>query len=266
MPDIGLYLLTGVLAGLASGLLGIGGGIIIVPVLYFIFSAQIVGQNQFSEYVMHMALATSLATIIITSLSSAYAHHKNQVVLWPIVFQLSPGILIGAWVGGIIASHLETAPLKYAFGFFELFVGLHLFLNHQPKQHSSSINTIKSALGGGIIGTVSSIVGIGGGTLTVPFLNWHRINIKNAVATSAACGFPIAIAGTASYIYQGWEIPGLPSPSLGFVNLTAFAFIIITSFLMAPVGARLAHRIPENMLRKVFAVFLLLISLKMILG
>jgi hypothetical protein len=269
MLDIGLYLLTGVFAGLASGLLGVGGGIIIVPVLYFIFVAQAIdpaiGQGQPTEYVMHMALATSLATIIITSVSSAYAHHKKQAVLWPIVFQLSPGILIGAWAGGVIASHLETAPLKYAFGFFELFIALHLFLNHQTKQHSSNINTIKSVLGGSVIGTVSSIIGIGGGTLTVPFLNWHRINIKNAVATSAACGFPIAVAGTASYIYHGWKISGLPPLSLGFVNLTAFAFIIITSFLMAPLGARLAHHLPEDILRKVFAVFLLLISLKMIL-
>lgn len=261
MLDISLYLLTGVFAGLASGLLGVGGGIIIVPVLYFIF----ISQAQTSEYIMHMALATSLATIIVTSISSTYAHHKKQAVLWRIFLQLSPGILIGAWLGGVVASHLETAPLKYAFGFFELLVALHLFLNHQPKQHSTSINTIKSALGGGIIGTISSIVGIGGGTLTVPFLHWHKINIKNAVATSAACGFPIAIAGTASYIYHGWNIPDLPEASLGFVNLTAFTFIIITSFLMAPVGAKLAHRLPEDTLRKVFAAFLLLISLKMIL-
>lgn len=264
MFDIGLYLLTGIFAGLASGLLGIGGGIIIVPVLYFIFVSQAIDQGQPAEYVMHMALATSLATIVITSISSAYAHHKKKAVLWRIAYRLTPGILVGAWLGGIVASHLETTPLRYAFGFFELLVALHLLLNHQLKQHSTSINTIKSVLGGGIIGAVSAIVGIGGGTLTVPFLHWHKVSIKNAVATSAACGFPIAIAGTASYIYHGWQLPGLPEFSLGFVNLTAFIFIIITSFSMAPVGAKLAHHLPEDILRKVFAIFLLLISLKMI--
>jgi uncharacterized membrane protein YfcA len=139
-----------------------------------------------------------------------------------------------------------------------------LLWNKQSPIHSVSLNKIKSAAGGFVIGTISAIVGIGGGTLTVPFLHWHNISIRNAVATSAACGFPIALFGAASYIYAGWSVNNLPEKTFGYVHLPAFTFIIITSFLFAPVGAKLAHRLPEKTLKKGFAVFLLLIGLKMI--
>lgn len=260
MIDPILYLATGILAGLASGLLGVGGGLIIVPVLYYIFSAQ----NLPSEHIMHMALATSLATIIVTSISSTYAHHKKQAVLWAIFLLLAPGICIGAWFGGIAASEIETGILKSGFGIFELFVGLYLLWNRQSQQHSLSLSKIKSATGGFIIGTISAIVGIGGGTLTVPFLNWHNISMRNAVATSAACGLPIAIFGAASYIFSGWSVNNLPEQTLGYVHLPAFIFIIITSFLFAPVGAKLAHYMPEHILKKGFAIFLILIASKLI--
>jgi uncharacterized membrane protein YfcA len=255
-----LYLTTGIFAGLASGLLGVGGGLIIVPVLFFIFSTQ----NLPAEHIMHMALATSLATIIITSISSARAHHKKQAVLWPIFLLLAPGICVGAWLGGIAASEIETSILKPGFGIFEIFVALYLLWNHQGQHHAVSLDKIKSAAGGFIIGGISAIVGIGGGTLTVPFLNWHNIPMRNAVATSAACGLPIAIFGAASYIYTGWSINNLPGHTLGYVHLPAFALIIVTSFLFAPVGAKLAHRLSENTLKKWFAIFLMLIGLKMI--
>lgn len=262
MPgDIALYLLTGSFAGFFAGLLGVGGGLIIVPILYFIFASQGIE----ASHLMHMALATSLATIIVTSISSAYAHHKKQAVLWPVVFLLSPGILFGAWSGGIFAANLDTGILKPVFGIFELLVALHLLSNIQSKEHELSIEPVKATAGGFIIGNVSAIVGIGGGTLTVPFLHWHRINIRSAIATSAACGFPIALAGAASYIYAGWAVEGLPQHSLGYVNLTAFASIILTSFLFAPLGAKAAHIMPERKLKIGFAILLLLISLKMLL-
>jgi uncharacterized membrane protein YfcA len=260
MPDSLLYLATGVFAGLASGLLGVGGGLIIVPVLYAIFSAQ----HLPGEHVMHMALATSLATIIVTSISSTYAHHKKQAVIWPVFFLLAPAIGIGAWLGGLSASGIKTELLKPAFGIFELFVALHLLWNRQSPRHQRALSKLKSALGGFVIGMVSAIVGIGGGTLTVPFLHWHNVAIRNAVATSAACGFPIAVMGAASYIYAGWPLANLPEHTLGYVHLPAFSFIIITSFIFAPVGAKLAHRLPEKNLKQGFAVFLLLIAFKMI--
>ena len=262
MTEIALYLLTGAAAGLSAGLLGIGGGLIIVPILYFVFSQQTVP----SEHVMHMALATSLATIIVTSVSSARAHHKRGAVLWPIVFSLSPGIVIGAWFGAMLASALASAVLRPVFGVFELLVAIHLLVNVTPATRSTSISTRRSVAGGTVIGGISSIVGIGGGTLTVPFLLWHNISIRNAVASSAACGFPIAVAGAATYVVSGWGIDGLPAWTLGYVSLPAFAAIILTSILTAPLGAALAHRLPEKTLRIVFALLLCVLGLKMLLS
>jgi uncharacterized membrane protein YfcA len=261
MTEVILYLLTGAVAGLSAGLLGIGGGLIIVPILFFIFSHQHVP----SEHVMHMALATSLATIIVTSLSSARAHHKRRAVLWPIVFGLSPGIIIGAWLGAMFASALASNTLRPVFGVFELLVAIYLLVNYKPGAHTTSVNRTKSVTGGVVIGSISSVVGIGGGTLTVPFLLWHNISIRNAVASSAACGFPIAVAGTVTYIFSGWNMQGLPAYTLGYVYLPAFAMIIITSILTAPSGASLAHKLPEKTLRIFFALFLILLSLKMLL-
>jgi uncharacterized membrane protein YfcA len=261
MTEVILYLLTGAAAGLSAGLLGIGGGLIIVPILFFIFSHQPVP----SEHVMHMALATSLATIIVTSLSSARAHHKRGAVLWPIVFDLSPGIIIGAWLGAMFASALASNTLRPVFGVFELLVAIHLLVNYIPDTHTTSINRTKSITGGVVIGGISSIVGIGGGTLTVPFLLWHNISIRNAVASSAACGFPIAVAGTVTYIFSGWSMESLPAYTLGYVYLPAFAMIIITSIITAPFGASLAHKLPEKTLRLLFAMFLLVLGFKMLL-
>jgi uncharacterized membrane protein YfcA len=261
MTEVILYLLTGAAAGLSAGLLGIGGGLIIVPILFFIFSHQQIP----SAHVMHMALATSLATIIITSLSSARAHHKRGAVLWPIVFDLSPGIVIGAWMGAMFASALNSNTLRPVFGVFELLVAIHLLANYKPGKHTTSINRTKSITGGVVIGGISSIVGIGGGTLTVPFLLWHNISIRNAVASSAACGFPIAVAGTVTYIFSGWGMENLPAYTLGYVYLPAFAMIIITSIITAPLGASLAHKLPERTLRLFFAMFLLVLGIKMLL-
>jgi uncharacterized membrane protein YfcA len=261
MTVIALYLLTGAIAGLSAGLLGIGGGLIIVPVLFFIFSYQAIP----AEHVMHMALATSLATIIVTSLSSASAHHRRNAVLWPIVFNLSPGIVIGAWLGAIFASSLGSDILRPVFGIFELLVAIHLLLNYRPETHSTSISRTTSITGGIVIGFISSIVGIGGGTLTVPFLLWHNISIRKAVASSAACGFPIAVAGTTAYVVSGWDTAGLPAYTLGYVSLSAFAIIIITSMIAAPAGAALAHKLPEKTLRIIFALFLLVLGTRMLL-
>ena len=241
MTEIILYLLTGAVAGLSAGLLA-------VP----------------AEHVMHMALATSLATIIITSFASARAHHRRAAVLWPVVFSLSPGIVIGAWLGAMFASMLASDVLRPVFGLFELMVALYLLVNYQPDTHGNHISSTVSFAGGTVIGSISSIVGIGGGTLTVPFLLWHNIPIRNAVASSAACGFPIAVAGTAAYIVSGWSVSGLTPYTLGFVSLPAFALIIVTSMLTAPLGASLAHKLPETTLRTVFALVLIALGVKML--
>ncbi len=259
--DAILYCLTGAFVGFAAGLLGIGGGLIIVPVLYFIFSSQ----NFDPQHLMHMALATSLATIIITSISSTLAHHKKHAVLWPIVLLLTPGIGLGSWFGASYAAQLDTSTLKPIFGIFEIFVAFLMFSQYQSKQHQLTIKKMNGFIGGNIIGSISAIVGIGGGSLTVPFLHWHKINIKNAIATSAACGLPIAIFATASYIYNGWDIPSTRQNVFGFVQLDAFLLIAASSFILAPFGAKYAHQIPGAALKKIFSVFLLLLGLKMLL-
>ena len=172
----------------------------------------------------------------------------------------------GAWLGALFASALASEILRPVFGVFELLVAVHLLLNYKPATHTTSISRMRSFTGGTVIGSISSIVGIGGGTLTVPFLLWHNVPIRNAVASSAACGFPIAVAGTAAYVVSGWNTEGLPAYTLGYVNLPAFALIIITSIVTAPIGAGLAHRLPETTLRIIFAVFLFALSLKMLLS
>ena len=259
-----LYLITGAFAGFAAGLLGIGGGLIIVPALYFIFSAQ--GYEQ--QYVMHMALATSLATIIITSISSTLTHHLKKAVLWRIIFLLAPGICLGAWLGALIATEFTSSTLKPLFGMFEIFVAILMFSQYQSKQHQFSMKPLPAFIGGSIIGGISAIVGIGGGTLTVPFLHWNNVNIKNAVATSAACGFPIAVFGTASYVINSWNVNTTATlannSALGYVQLDAFVFIAISSFLFAPLGAKLAHKFTDANLKKIFSLFLFVLGLKML--
>jgi len=264
--DAGLYCLTGAFAGFSAGLLGIGGGLIIVPVLFFIFS----NQAYEPQYLMHMALATSLATIIITSISSTLAHHKKRAVLWPTVLLLSPGICLGAWSGAAYAAQLDTTLLKPVFGCFEIFVALLMYSRYQSKKHQSNIGISSGFVGGCTIGGISAVVGIGGGTLTVPFLHWHKISMKNAIATSAACGLPIAIFATASYIFSGWNLSSNLSHGqqnmFGFVQIHAFILISTCSFLFAPLGAKLAHAVSDVILKKIFSIFLLLLGLKMLLS
>ena len=262
MPEYLIYMTTGAFVGILSGLLGVGGGLIIVPILYFVFLALC----QPAEHIMHMALATSLATIIVTSISSMMAHHRKQAVLWSTVFRITQGICIGAWLGGVFASQLTTEILKPAFGVFELLVALYMLSNYKPATHTSKLGKGKLFVGGSTISSISALAGIGGGTMTVPFLIWHNINIRHAVATSAAVGLPIALIATSAYVYSSWSIDNLPAPSLGYVHLKAFMFIVVTSVLTAPVGASLAHRLPEKALKKTFAIFILLVSIKILIN
>ena len=262
MIEIILYLVTGAFAGFAAGLLGVGGGLIIVPVLFYIFSTQSYDQS----HLMHMAVATSLATIVFTSISSTLAHHKKQAVLWPVVFILSPGIVLGAWLGGIFASTLDTKVLTSIFAIFELLVAINLLLQKQSEQHQTNINKITATSGGIIIGFVSTIIGIGGGTMSVPFLHWFNISMRKAVATSAACGFPIALIGASSYIYSGWGITATNTATIGYLQLYALILIAPVSFIFAPLGAKLAHSISEKTLRLSFAFLLSLLSITMFLS
>ena len=215
---------------------------------------------------MHMALGTSLAIIMLTSLSSIRAHHQRSAVLWSVCGRLTPGIVLGALSGAVVADALPGPVLKPVFGIFELLVALQMWLGVRPSLQRNLPDWPGMSVAGWVIGSVSAIVGIGGGTLTVPFLTWCRIGIHNAVATSAACGLPIAVAGTLGFIATGWNETGLPDMSSGYVYWPAFAAVAITSMLFAPLGARLAHALPPNRLKKFFAIFLAILGVRMLVA
>ncbi|MGR9105367.1 MAG: sulfite exporter TauE/SafE family protein [Gammaproteobacteria bacterium] len=256
-----LYLALGAAAGFFAGLFGIGGGIILVPFLSWIFAEQGVAPN----LIMLSAIATSLSTIIPTSLSSINAHHRHGAIKWDLVFALAPSILVGSLIGTVIAGQLETHILKMIFGIFLILVSIQMGFQIKPKKQTLILTKGLGALVGTLIGAVSSLLGIGGGTLTVPFLMKCKQPIRNAVAISSACGFPIAVAGTIGYIALGWQIPDRPAWSLGYIYGPAFIGIVTSSVLFAPLGAKLAHSVPTTHLKRLFAVFLFIVGCKLML-
>ena len=254
------YLVIGAFAGIIAGLLGVGGGIVVVPALVWVFAAQ--GFPQ--ESIMHLALGTSLASIIFTSVSSSVAHHRRGAVDWAVVKSITPGILIGTFGGAFLAAKLSTGFLKGFFVVFLYYVSTQMLLNIKPKAHRQIPGTPGMFGAGFGIGAVSSLVGIGGGTLSVPFMLWCNVAMHTAVGTSAAIGFPIALAGTVGYIVNGLGTPNLPSLTLGYVSLPALVGIAGVSFLTAPYGAKLAHKLPVATLKRCFALFILAMATRML--
>lgn len=254
------YLMLGVIAGLVGGLLGLGGGILIVPALLFLF----IWQGLTADILMHLAVATSLFTIVFTSISSSYAHHKHQAVLWSQVFLLTPGIIVGAVLGALLVDHVSSDILRRLFGIFEIFIACQIGFSVKPTAQRSLPERNGMLIAGGGIGTLSTLLGIGGGTLTVPFLIWCHVDVRKAVATSSACGFPIALTGTLAMIFTGLDSTSLPENSIGYVYWPAAILILTTSVLFAPVGAKLAHSIQVESLRRVFAIVLACVGLRML--
>ncbi len=261
MTDLIAYLLLGGVAGVLAGLLGVGGGLIIVPGLLWVFR----GDGFDEAVVAHLAVGTSLATIVATSLSSIRAHHGRGAVLWPVVGRLAPGIVVGALLGAAIADRLATAWLQRVVGVFALTVAVQMLTGARAEAHRGLPGSLGMAGTGTVIGAVSGVVGIGGGSLTVPFLTWCGVDIRRAVATSAACGFPIAVAGAIGFAAAGWGLAALPVGSTGFVYWPAFAGVAAASVLTAPLGARLAHTLPVATLKRVFAAVLGVVGLKLLL-
>jgi uncharacterized membrane protein YfcA len=253
------YVILGAGAGVLAGLLGVGGGIIIVPVLTFLFAAQ----HLPGEYNQHLALGTSLASIMCTSISSMRAHHARDGVDWAVVLRISPGILSGTLLGAAVAAQLSTGFLKIFFVIFLLYVSIQMILDIKPKPHRQPPGLFGMFGVGSLIGGISSLVGIGGGTMSVPFMLWCNFPLRRAIGTSAAIGFPIAVAGTVGYALNGYRIADLPHYSCGFVYLPAFAGISIASILCAPLGVRLAHLLAVARLKKGFALFLIVMGVKM---
>ena len=245
-------LAMGTFGGFVAGLLGVGGGMVLVPFITMIFTAR----HFPDELVVHMAIATSLGTIFFTSLSSVRAHHKHGAVLWPVVRLLVPGILIGSWIGPWIGKQMNTAVLSFFFGCFVTFSATRMLIAKKPAASGELPGKPGMFAAGGFIGILAGLVGAGGGFVSVPFMMRCNVRIHNAIATSAALGFPIALSGTLSNIYYGWGEPGLPAWSLGFIYVPALAIIVLASVIMAPVGASAAHKMPVRRLQRIFAVIL----------
>ena len=254
------YLAVGAFVGFFAGLLGVGGGLVTVPALAMIFSAQ----HFPADHVLHLALGTSMAAILFTSISSLREHHRHGAVIWTVVRDITPGILIGTALGTVLARQVSTRALAIFFAAFVVFVAVQMMFNLKPKPSRQLPGRLAVAGVGAGIGAVSSLAAIGGGTLTVPFLTWCNVKVHNAIGTSAAVGFPIALGGAVGYIVNGLSVAELPQWSLGFVYVPALAWLVASSMLTAPLGARTAHRLPVPTLKRIFAGVLVLLSAKML--
>lgn len=254
------FALTGLFAGFAAGYLGIGGGVILVPVLSFIFGRD----PATADIAVQMAVATSLATMLFSSLSSVIAHQRKGAILWHIVKQLLPGLLLGAVLGALIADSISSATLGRVFGVFLLSIGLQMLSGGRKLADNPLPGALATAAVGAGIGSISSLFGVGGGSMTVPWLTWHGQPIRSSVATAAACGYPIALAGTLAFVFLGDNTPG--APTLGYVNLQALVGIAVFSVIGAPLGVAAIHRSKPQIAKRVFAVFLLLGAARMLLA
>jgi uncharacterized membrane protein YfcA len=259
-PHVASLLVLGAVAGFAAGLMGVGGGMLLVPFLTVIFSAQDFAQ----EHVIKMAVATSLATILFTSISSVRAHHQHGAVLWHVVRVFAPGLLLGSVAGAQVAALLPTVWLAFAFAGFIAFSATRMIVERKPHPQRELPKAPGMFAAGTVIGVLSSFVGGGGGFVSVPFMIWCNVRIHNAVATSAALGFPIAAAGTVGYVVAGWRTPGLPAGCAGFVYLPALAAVAATSIFTAPLGARVAHALDTRVLKRVFAGLLYVLAAYML--
>lgn len=261
IESLPLFLATGAIAGVIAGLFGVGGGLIMVPALAFLLPPLGVAP----EVTMQIAIGTSLAIIGATSVSSLLAHHRRGGVVWPLFWQLVPGLAVGAVAGAFTAHVLDGTALKRIVGASAILVSIQMVT--QPTLASMRLPGPSGlATVGTVIGWLAALIGIGGGALTVPFLSACQVEMRKAVGTSAACGMPIAWAGAAGFVVAGWGVEGVPGPALGYVSLSAFGCIAVASVLTAPLGARLAHHLPPQKLKRAFAGLLLLIGLGMLFG
>ena len=267
--EILIFLIIGALAGFAAGLFGVGGGTIIVPLLFIVFTQM----DYPADNVMHLALGTSLATIIITSISSLMAHNKKGAVLWPVFKNLTPGLALGCFFGAGIAGQISGLYLQLIVGVFLLWVAFNMFIGGKKKvaSHATTVSETNNAnpdlpskpkqlAAGGVIGIASAIFGIGGGSLTVPYLTRYNVVMQKAVGTSAACGLPIAIAGALGFMIFGLQEDVNVPNTIGFVHIYAFLGIASMSFFTAKVGAKVAHILSPELLKKCFSVLLFVVG------
>ena len=253
------FALIGIFSGYFAGFLGIGGGFIVVPALTFLFLKD----PETAPWAIHMAVATSLAIMLVTSMSSLLAHHRKGAIHWPLVQLMAVGLTAGAILGAALADYLQGEALIRVFGVFAILAGFQLILSRHTEGGKPLPAQPSASAAGGFIGLISALIGIGGGAMTVPWLLWHGVHPKNAVATSAACGYPIAIAGSLSFVVLG-QGGGLPDSALGYVHLPAFAGIALLGALTAPLGAATIHRLPPAAVRRYLGLFLALVGAHML--
>ncbi|HMA31274.1 MAG TPA: sulfite exporter TauE/SafE family protein [Casimicrobiaceae bacterium] len=247
-----VLLALGAVIGFMAGLLGIGGGMSIVPLLTILYTAR----DFPSAHVVHMAVGTATATMMFTALSSVRAHSRKKAVLWAVVAAMAPGIVLGSLAGPQIAAALPGHVLAAVFGVFT-WASATRQLTARPPRPGRELPGRLALFGVGTgVGVVSSLLGAGGGFITIPYLGFHNVKIHNAVATSAALGLPIAVAGTISFVVAGLRQPDLPAWSVGYVWLPAMIMIVVASMAVAPVGVAMAHRWPAVKLRRAFAALL----------
>ena len=254
------YLAIGLGVGFFAGLLGIGGGAVMVPIFVMVFSAQ----GLPADHVMHIALGTAMATIMFTSISSMRAHHAHDAVDWNIARAIAPGILVGAFLAALAAGLISRRPLGLMFTGLVFYAATQILFDLRPRESRELPGTGGLFAAGAVIGGVSSLLAAGGAFLCIPFLAWCSVPLRRAIGTAAAVGLPIAMAGTAGYVVQGLRSDGLPSFSLGYVYLPALVLVVATSMLAAPVGARIAHRLPVKRLRVIFALLLYALAIRML--
>ena len=251
----------GIATGFLAGLLGIGGGMLMVPFVTIIMSNRGVAP----DLAIKMAIATSMATIIFTSISSVWAHHRRGAVRWDIVKRLAPGIVVGSLVGSLgVFALLKGAHLAIFFALFVSFSATQMFLDKKPEPTRQLPGTAGLVAAGGIIGFLSGLVGAGGAFISVPFMTWCNVAIRHAVATSAALGFPIAAANVMGYVFSGLDVQNLPAGAFGYIWLPALGVIAMCSFLMAPLGAKAAHTLPVGKLKRIFASVLYVLAAYML--
>ncbi|OYY95063.1 MAG: hypothetical protein B7Y41_05795 [Hydrogenophilales bacterium 28-61-23] len=259
---LAFYFGLGLVTGFVAGLLGVGGGLLMVPALIWAYAEQ----GFAPQYNIHLALATSLAVIVPTALSSLRAHHAHGAVDWRALRRIAPGILLGTLVGSLAAAKLPDGGLKIFFTLFLFYAATQMLFGFKPPASRQLPGLAGMTLAGGLIGLVSSWVGIGGGTLSVPFLTWCNTGLRRAIGTSSAIGLPIALAGSVGYAVSGLGVANLPAASIGFIYLPALAFIALGSWLTAPLGARATHRLPVQHVKRIFAGLLYLLAVRMAYG
>lgn len=263
MDFLFIYLLLGCFSGFVAGLFGIGGGMVIVPVLIFSFKAQGLSPT----IITHLAIGTSLACIISTSISAIWAQHQRGAILWSVVKKMALWLFLGSIIGAQIAHAIPARELQIIIGMFALLTAAQMFSGWKGKLDNIPLpQTLGLSVAGGSIGAASAIFGIGGGTFTVPYLTLHGVAMTNAVASASACGLPIALGGAVGFMWSGWQDAGLPKEAWGFIHLPAFVGISMTSLLFAKLGVKMAHHLPAATLKKLFACLLVIVGVHFIIG